>query len=1372
MQFGGAGLPSASTSTNDNADVFVVSYTAAGTYRWAQAGGGTGDDVSNGLAVDGSGNVYATGYVTNLATSATDLTTSPNFRVQFGNTGLASASTGINSNQDVFVASYTAAGTYRWAQAGGGTGNDVGNGVAVDGSGNVYVTGYVTTAATSATDRTSSPTFRVQFGGAGLPSASTGITSNLDVFVASYTAAGAYRWAQAGGGVSDDIGYGVAVDGSGNVYATGNVFNAATSATDRTSNPAVRVQFGGAGLPSASTNTNNSQDVFVASYTAAGTYRWAQPGGGASSDVGSGVAVDGSGNVYATGSVGNAATSATDRTSGPGYRVQFGNTGLPSVSTATSGNFDVFVASYTAAGAYRWARAGGGAGQDSGYGVAVAGSTVAVATATGTTVTRFGNLAAPLSAAVLGQLATADGAWLRADAPLQSSSSSSISQARATAVDGSGNVYVTGSFVNQVAFGNTVLNSAGGTDVFVAKWDATARAWAWAQAGGGTNNDVGYGLTLDGSGNVYVTGSVTNAATGAADLTSGPGVRVQFGGAGLPSASTNTTANQDVFVASYTAAGTYRWAQAGGGAGADVGNGVAVDGSGNVYLTGVVANAATSATDRTSGSAFRVQFGSTGLPSASTNTVSNNDVFVASYSSAGVYRWAQAGGGAGGDIGYGLAVDGSGNVYATGYVVNAATSATDRASGPTVRVEFGSTSLPSASTTTTANQDVFVVSYTAAGTYRWATAGGGTTTDVGNGVAVDASGNVYLTGSVANAATSATDLTSGPTLRVQFGNTGLPSASTNPSANTDVFVASYTAAGVYRWAQAGGGASSDAGNGVAVAGSGTVYVTGSVSNAATSATDRTSGSAVRVQFGNTGLPSASTNTASNNDVFVASYTAAGVYRWAQAAGGTGLDIGLGLAVDGSGTVNVAGQVAPVATFGSQAVATPVGIASMFVARLAPPAPTLTGVSPAAELPGQVVTLTGMDFTSTSTVSFGGVAAAGVTFVSATSLTAVVPVGAGTTVGVSTPAGTSAPQPFALLAVAAGSTLPVGACTPATPATPGPDSNWHYLLVGGQVALAYNTQGLDLGTVSAELLRADPAQPVRQDGRRRAYLGRNWHLNASAGLFPGSSVLVRFYALTSEYDQLQAADPAGVPTPAALRLTQYSGPNEDCDLANSTGPDRRLLAPTTTAGPTGSDFLVSEASVPDHFSEFYLSGGTAPLPVALTQFTATAQGPRAVRLAWATASEKNSAAFEVERSADGHTFAAIGTVAAAGSSSTPRSYALLDPTPPTHRPTIYYRLKQVDADGTFCYSPVRTVAGNEPAATRLALYPNPARAAAAVTVAGLPAGTPATVFDTLNRPVATATADATGTAQLVLPAGLASGMYILKSGTQAQRLTVE
>jgi hypothetical protein len=183
------------------------------------------------------------------------------------------------------------------------------------------------------------------------------------------------------------------------------------------------------------------------------------------------------------------------------------------------------------------------------------------------------------------------------------------------------------------------------------------------------------------------------------------------------------------------------------------------------------------------------------------------------------------------------------------------------------------------------------------------------------------------------------------------------------------------------------------------------------------------------------------------------------------------------------------------------------------------------------------------------------------------------------------------------------------------------------------------------------------------------------------------------------------------------------------------------------------------------------GGTAsfrayPLPVELSRFSAEAEG-RTVRLAWVTASEKNSARFEVERSLDGVAFAKVGTVAAAGSSSAARTYAHLDAAAPVG--LLYYRLRQVDADGTFSYSPVRTVRIGM--AEALALTPNPAQAARTL-ASGLVAGAAVDVFDALGRPVLRTQADAAGQAALALPAGQAPGLYLVRSGGHTARLVLE
>ncbi|MBF9220547.1 IPT/TIG domain-containing protein [Hymenobacter ruricola] len=431
-------------------------------------------------------------------------------------------------------------------------------------------------------------------------------------------------------------------------------------------------------------------------------------------------------------------------------------------------------------------------------------------------------------------------------------------------------------------------------------------------------------------------------------------------------------------------------------------------------------------------------------------------------------------------------------------------------------------------------------------------------------------------------------------------------------------------------------------------------------------------------------------------------------------------------------------------------------------------PTITALSVSAELPGMPVTITGTRFINGSTVTFGGVAASSVVFNSATSLTATVPAGAAvgssavvvTTTGVSS----SGSPAFAVLKVYDA----VASCLSTVAYTTTGDSKWHYLLASnGQVVAALQDTRAALGAVSVQFLVAGTASAVRQDGRAHKYLDRNWRLSATNPTFTGGTVNVRFYGLTSEFARLQAADPS-VASYASLKSTQYSGPNEDCSLSNNaaTGESRTLTLSASTPG-NGVAWFVAQALVPDHFSEFYLTGSSTPLPVELTAFTAEAEGATA-RLIWRTASEKNSARFEIERSLDGKTFARIGEVAAQGDKAGATDYAFRDAQTPKSPALVYYRLRQVDADGTFSYSPVRavTVGGTGP----FTLYPNPARSA--VAVAGLAAGTKVEVLDALGRAVAHATAEADGTARLTLPAGLAAGVYVVRGGSLARRLVVE
>ena len=250
--------------------------------------------------------------------------------------------------------------------------------------------------------------------------------------------------------------------------------------------------------------------------------------------------------------------------------------------------------------------------------------------------------------------------------------------------DASGNVYVTGYFELTADFDPSVntayLTSNGGLDIFVAKYDSVSN-YLWAFNVGGTDNDEGYGIVADDSGDIYLTGSFE----GTADFD--------------PSANTaNLTSpngpDADAFIAKYDTDGNYLWAFNVGGASADYGAGIAIDptGSGAVYVTGQFQ--------------LTVDFDPSGnIANLTPNGV--YDGFVAKYDTDGSYLWAFNVGGTGSDFGQHINIDtsGSGDVYLTGYFQDTA--------------DFD----PSANTAnliSNGNTDVYVAKYDANGNYLWA----------------------------------------------------------------------------------------------------------------------------------------------------------------------------------------------------------------------------------------------------------------------------------------------------------------------------------------------------------------------------------------------------------------------------------------------------------------------------------------------------------------------------------------------------------------------------------------------------------------------------------------------------------------------------
>ncbi len=211
---------------------------------------------------------------------------------------------------------------------------------------------------------------------------------------------------------------------------------------------------------------------------------------------------------------------------------------------------------------------------------------------------------------------------------------------------------------------------------------AQEQEWRWAKKGGGTSTDEGKAIAQDVYGNTYVTGNFSGTAI--------------FGSVSLVS-----SGGVDVYVAKLDSGGTWLWAKKAGGAGIDNSNGIAVDNDSNVYITG-----------RNTGSAL---FG--------TITLSSSGSFTSKLDSSGNWLWAIRGGG----IGYSISLDQNSNVYITGTFNST--------------VSFGTYSLTSSGGT-----DAFIAKMDSNGNWLWAKKAGGTDNDYSYSIAVDNTGNAYVTG--------------------------------------------------------------------------------------------------------------------------------------------------------------------------------------------------------------------------------------------------------------------------------------------------------------------------------------------------------------------------------------------------------------------------------------------------------------------------------------------------------------------------------------------------------------------------------------------------------------------------------------------------
>jgi hypothetical protein len=407
---------------------------------------------------------------------------------------------------------------------------------------------------------------------------------------------------------------------------------------------------------------------------------------------------------------------------------------------------------------------------------------------------------------------------------------------------------VTGYFENATTFGSTTITSIGGSDIYAAKCDPAGN-WLWAVQAGSSSSDYGWDIEVDSGGNVYITGYFRNTADfGSTSLTS-------YGG-------------YDTYAAKLDPDGNWLWVVQAGGTGDDMGYGIAADPQGNALITGKFLGTAT--------------FGTTVLSS-----LGFSEIYVAKLDGSGNWQWVEHAGGTNVDEGHAIASDSQGNVYLTGIFRGTST--------------FGATGL-----TSNGYNDVFTAKLDAAGNWLWAARGGGdngTYGDQAYGIAVDPSGNAYVTG-------------------YYYGIGSFGDSSFSNVGSHDMYVAKIDADGNWQWANHAGGTGTDTGWGIAVDSEGKAFIAGDFQGTA--------------DFGSIALTGPG-----YADIFIAALDQAGQWDWALQAGGSSNDYGMDAGLDAAGNIYLHGTYSSVAQFGPFSL-TSSGSFDIFVAKLG------TGGSPNGE----------------------------------------------------------------------------------------------------------------------------------------------------------------------------------------------------------------------------------------------------------------------------------------------------------------------------------------------------------------------------------------------------------------------------------------
>jgi len=386
--------------------------------------GTSSTDYGYSVTSDSSDNIYVTGYT---------------FGGLDGNTS--------SGGRDIFLVKYNSSGTKQWTKQlgsynskGYGSSNELGNVVTTDSSGNIYVTGWTDGDLDGNTS-----------------------SGESDIFLVKYNPSGTKQWTKQLGTSDDEWGYDVTTDSSGNIYVTGYTQGDLDGNT-----------------------SSGSNDIFLVKYNSSGTKQWTKQLGTSSSDSGSGVTTDSSGNIYVT-----------------------GNTQGDLDGNTSSGGTDIFLVKYNSSGTKQWTKQLGSSSQillsPNDYGYSVTSDSSGNIYVTGYT---QGDLDGNTNSGgtdifLVKYNSSGTKQWTKQIGTSESDRGTDVT------TDSSDNIYVTG-YTKGDLDGNT---NSGSYDIVLIKYNSSGIK-QWTKQLGSSSKDEGRGVTTDSSGNIYVTGYTSGGLDG------------------------------------------------------------------------------------------------------------------------------------------------------------------------------------------------------------------------------------------------------------------------------------------------------------------------------------------------------------------------------------------------------------------------------------------------------------------------------------------------------------------------------------------------------------------------------------------------------------------------------------------------------------------------------------------------------------------------------------------------------------------------------------------------------------------------------------------------------------------------------------------